>query len=112
LAVRAFKVGVVRAPQLATWGGATVIGTVRRHSDLDLVPPAAVTHAVALDEPDPATAIRALAPDGVDRIVEIDFSDNADLDAAVAKNQAVIAAYATRQAAGQGCGILRAPWRA
>jgi NADPH:quinone reductase len=97
VAVGAFKVGIVAAPQLASWGGATVIGTVRRRGDLDLVHPAAVMQAVALDESDPAEAIRALAPDGVDRIVEIDFSGNADLDAAVAKNQAVIVAYATRQ---------------
>jgi hypothetical protein len=58
------------------------VGTVRRRGDLDLVHPAVVTQAVALDESDPAEAIRALAPDGVDRIVEIDFSGNADLDAA------------------------------
>ena len=32
----------------------------------------------------------------MDRIIEVAFSDNADLDAAVAKNQAVIAAYASR----------------
>ncbi len=30
------------------------------------------------------------------RIIEAAFSDNADLDAAVAANEAVIAAYATR----------------
>jgi NADPH:quinone reductase len=85
------------AAQLASWGGATVIGTVRRRGDLDLVPETAVAHAVALDEPDPAGAIRALAPAGVDRIIEVDFAGNVDLDAAVAKNQAVIAAYATHQ---------------
>src|SRR4051812_9610050 len=85
------------AAQLAHWGGATVIGTVRQHSDLERVNASAVAHAVALDQPDPAGAIRAHAPDGVDRIVEVAFSDNIDLDAAVAKNQTVIAAYATRQ---------------
>ena len=42
-----------------------------------------------------AGAIRAHAPDGVDRVVEVAFSDNVDLDAAVTRNQAVIAAYAT-----------------
>jgi len=31
----------------------------------------------------------------VDRVIEVAFSDNADLDAAVVKNQAVIAAYGT-----------------
>ncbi|WP_157746319.1 MDR/zinc-dependent alcohol dehydrogenase-like family protein [Micromonospora inositola] len=57
----------------------------------------AVRHAVALDEPDPASAIREHAPEGVDRIIEVAFSDNVDLDSAVAKNQTVIAAYATRR---------------
>jgi NADPH:quinone reductase len=83
------------AAQLARWGGATVIGTVRRRGDLERVTASAVAHAVALDQPDPASAIRAHAPDGVDRIVEVAFSDNIDLDAAVAKNETVIAAYAT-----------------
>jgi NADPH:quinone reductase len=65
------------AAQLATWGGATVISTVRRSVDLDEVGGPAIEHAVALDQPDPAAAIRALAPDGVDRIVEVSPSDNA-----------------------------------
>jgi NADPH:quinone reductase len=85
------------AAQLARWAGATVIGTVRQHGDLERANASANAHVVALDEPDPAGAIRAYAPGGVDRIVEVAFSDNVDLDAAVAKNQAVIAAYATRQ---------------
>ncbi len=72
-----------------------MIGTVTRERDLDLVNPA-VAHALALDQPDPVDAIRANAPEGVDRILEVAFSDNADLDAAVAANDAVIAAYATR----------------
>src|SRR5271165_7293483 len=82
------------AAQLARWGGATVIGTVRQRGDLERVTTSAV---VALDEPDPAGAIRAHAPAGVDRIIEVAFSDNVDLDAAVAKNQTIIAAYASRQ---------------
>jgi NADPH:quinone reductase len=83
------------AAQLASWAGATVIGTVRRSDDLPHVTGPSVNHAVALDRPDAADTIRTYAPDGVDRIIEVAFADNADLDAAVAKNQAVIAAYAT-----------------
>jgi NADPH2:quinone reductase len=83
------------AAQLAARDGATVIGTVRRSSDLARVDEA-VAHAVALDDADPAAAIRRVAPDGVQRIVEVAFSDNVELDAAVAAPQAVIAAYATR----------------
>ncbi len=84
------------AAQLAHWGGATVIGTVRRSDDLERARNAAVAYWVALDQADPAGVIRGHAPDGVDRIIEVAFSDNIDLDAAVAKNHTVIAAYATR----------------
>ena len=81
------------AAQLARWGGATVIGTVRRDADLSRSPGTAT---VALDRPDAADGIRAHAPGGVDRIIEVAFSDNIDLDAAVAHNETVIAAYGTR----------------
>jgi NADPH:quinone reductase len=84
------------AAQLAHWGGATVIGTVVHTGDLEKVDTAAVSHPIALDDTDPAAAIREHAPDGVDRIVDVGFSDNADLDAAVVANEAVIAAYASR----------------
>ncbi|WP_217569503.1 NADPH:quinone reductase [Streptomyces sp. GbtcB7] len=84
------------AAQLARWGGATVLATVRRGDDLNRVDPAVVSHAVALDSADPAAAIRTYTPQGVDRIIEVALSDNADLDTAVAATDAVIAAYATR----------------
>jgi NADPH2:quinone reductase len=86
------------AAQLARWGGATVIGTVRRTADLEHIDPALLPLSVALDDGDPAAAIRAHAPEGVDRIIEVSLSDNADLDDAVAANGAIIAAYATRDA--------------
>src|SRR5207302_1977996 len=84
------------AAQLARWGGATVIGTVRRESDLDRVD-GAVAHAVALNHAQPGQAIRAYAPQGVHRIIEVAFSENADLDAEVAAPDGIIAAYATRR---------------
>jgi NADPH2:quinone reductase len=86
------------AAQLARWGGASVIGTVRRATDLEHIDPILRESTVALDGKDPAAAIRAHAPEGVDRIIEVSLSDNADLDDAVAANDAVIAAYATRDA--------------
>jgi NADPH2:quinone reductase len=85
------------AAQLARWGGATVIGTVRRSVDLGIVKSSSVDHAVALDQADPAAAIKDAAHGGVDRIIDVDFSGNVDLDAAVVKNDAVIAAYASSQ---------------
>jgi NADPH:quinone reductase len=84
------------AAQLAHWAGAAVITTVRRTDDLPKLQTPAMAQVVALDVADPADAIRAHAPDGVDRIIEVAFSDNVDIDAAVAANGAVIAAYATR----------------
>jgi NADPH:quinone reductase len=83
------------AAQLARWGGATVIGTVTRESDVDRVDPAAA-HPVALDQEHAGETIRARAPDGVDRIIEVALSDNADLDAEVIALDGIIAAYASR----------------
>ncbi|MFJ5226468.1 NADPH:quinone reductase [Streptomyces sp. NPDC088400] len=83
------------AAQLAHWAGATVIGTVRRSTDLGRVDPAVVSHAVALDVGDPAADIRSYAPHGVHRVIEVSLSANADLDNAVTALDAVIAAYGT-----------------
>jgi len=84
------------AAQLARWGGAEVIGTVRRRRDIEVVDPIVATHVVALDQPDTAAQVRH-APDGVDRVIEVAFSDNVDLDATVVADNAVIAAYGTRE---------------
>ena len=83
------------AAQIARWGGATVIGTVTRESDVDRVDPA-VAHPVTLDQENAGEAIRAHARDGVDRIIEVALSDNADLDAEVIALDGIIAAYASR----------------
>jgi NADPH:quinone reductase len=82
------------AAQLARWAGGTVIGTVRTDAEVGQVPTATADHVVSL-QADPAGAIRRLAPDGVDRIVEVALSANVDLDAAVVRNGAVLAAYAS-----------------
>jgi NADPH:quinone reductase len=68
---------------------------VRHAGDLAKVDTSVLSHCVALDQPDAASVIRRHAPDGVDRIVEVDFSGNAELDSAVVANGAVIAAYAS-----------------
>jgi NADPH2:quinone reductase len=81
------------AAQLAQWGGARVVGTVRRADQLSKH--SAAFPVVALDQGNPAEEIRAFAPGGIDRIVEVSFSDNIDLDAAVARVGTVVAAYAT-----------------
>lgn len=84
------------AAQLAHWGGARVIGTVRRSGDVDRVDRAVVDHVVPLDDPDAAQAIRDASGGALGRIVEVALSDNADLDAAVVTNNTVIATYFSR----------------
>jgi len=83
------------AAQLATWAGATVIGTVRKRADLDTVPQGRVAHGVALDEADVVARVHRIAPAGVARIVEVALSANADLDAALVAQGGTIAAYAS-----------------
>jgi NADPH2:quinone reductase len=85
------------AAQLARWGGATVIGTVRTGAEVALAGQDVADHVVPLQSDPAATAalIRELAPEGVDRVVEVALSANADLDAAVVRNGAVLAAYAS-----------------
>lgn len=86
------------AAQLAYWGGATVIGTVRhsrRSIDAGTALGDLITHVVALDGPDPVAQIREVVPDGVNRIVEVSLSANADFDAEVVAQGAIIAAYSS-----------------
>lgn len=84
------------AAQLARWGGASVIGTVRSRDDLEEARARGHDRVVALDGPDVAGAVRRIAGGPVDRVVEVNFSDNIDLDAAVTANGGVVAAYGTR----------------
>ena len=81
------------AAQLARWAGARVIGTVRRAEQAERVPAHVASSVVALDRPDPVAAIRALAPEGIDRVIEVALSENVDLDAGVVSQGAVIAVY-------------------
>lgn len=84
------------AGQLARWAGAQVIGTVRTDAEVASVDPATADQVISLQS-EPAAAIRRLVPDGVDRVVEVALAANADLDAAIVGNGAVIAAYASTQ---------------
>ena len=80
------------AAQLARRAGATVIGSVRTDAETPLVDKSVADHVVSL-ESEPVARIRQLAPGGVDRIVEVALSANADLDAEVVRNGAVVAVY-------------------
>lgn len=83
------------ATQLAVHGGASVIGVVRDPAQQDRVRGLGAAHAFLADDPDLAVKIRAVAPDGVDRIAEVDLAAHADLDAAVIAVGGVVGSYAT-----------------
>jgi NADPH2:quinone reductase len=83
------------AIQLARWAGATVISTVSGAEKKALATAAGAHHVVLYTEGNTAEQIRALAPDGVNLIVEVAPAVNAELDAAVVAPRASVAIYAT-----------------
>jgi NADPH2:quinone reductase len=82
------------AIQLAVWAGATVIATVSSHEKAELARAAGAHHVVNYTDPDTAEAIGALAPRGVDIVVEVNVVANAELDVKVTGRNATIASYA------------------
>lgn len=82
------------AIQLARWSGATVITTVSTDEKEALARSAGAHHVVNYRTSDAAEEILALAPDGVDIIVEVAPAQNNELDVAVIKNHGTIAVYA------------------
>ncbi|HSU35242.1 MAG TPA: NADPH:quinone reductase [Propionibacteriaceae bacterium] len=82
------------AIQLARWAGATVISTISSPAKAALATAAGAHHVVNYRDEDAATAIANLAPDGVDLVVEVAISTNAELNVAVVKPRASVAVYA------------------
>ena len=68
------------AIQLARWSGATVIATVSSEAQAALAEAAGAHHVVNYRTCDAAQKIRALAPDGVDIVVEVGPAQNNELD--------------------------------
>lgn len=83
------------AVQLARWSGARVITTVSSPQKAALATSAGAQHVVNYRETDAAAAIRAVAPDGVDIVVEVSPATNARLNSRVIANHGTIAVYAT-----------------
>ncbi len=71
---------------------------------------AGADHVVNYRESDPAAAIRALAPDGVDIVVEVAPAQNNDLDLAVIKNHGTIAIYADNGGPTFPVAVLKTFW--
>ena len=82
------------AIQLAAWAGAKVVTTVSSLEKAELAKAAGAHHIVNYREGDPAAAIREIAPDGVDQIVEVAPAVNNELDLAVIAKRGTIAIYA------------------
>ncbi len=70
--------GKVPSPGFARWSGSA--HTIDRHAE------------------DVVAAVRAVAPEGVDRIIEMDFGANDDADAALIKPNGAIASYSSTSA--------------
>jgi len=83
------------AIQLARWAGATVLTTVSGPAKAELATAAGAQTVVNYREGDPAAALRAAAPEGVDLVVEVAPAANAELDRAVLRPGGTVACYAT-----------------
>jgi NADPH:quinone reductase len=71
-----------------------VIATVSGEAKARLATAAGAHHAFSYKEADAAEAIRGVAPDAVDLVVEIAAAVNADLDLAVLRTRGTISIYA------------------
>ena len=80
--------------QLARWSGATVVTTVSSPEKAALAAAAGAHHVVNYREGDTEAAIRAVAPGGVDLVVEVAPAQNNELDVAVTKVHGTVAIYA------------------
>jgi NADPH2:quinone reductase len=82
------------ATQMAHRGGATVIAVVRPGQE-ERARVLGASHVLDAARPDLAEAIRALAPNGVDRIADVDFAAHIDLNAKIVAIGATISSFAT-----------------
>ena len=85
------------AVQMARRAGARVIGTVRSLGE-EPTARTAGAHEVILNDGSLPERVKALAPDGVDHIVEVAFGANIDADVEMLKMGGSIGAYATDNA--------------
>jgi NADPH2:quinone reductase len=82
------------AIQLARWSDATIITTVSSPQKANLAARAGADHVVDYRRQDVAAEVRAIAPDGVNTIVEVSPTVNAALDAQVIARHGSVAVYA------------------
>lgn len=83
------------AIQIAAADGATVIATVGSADRVERARRAGARHVIDRSREQVAPAVTALAPKGVDRIVEVEFGLNVAADAAMIAPNGVIASYSS-----------------
>lgn len=82
------------AIQLARWAGATVVTTVSGAAKAVLATAAGAHHVISYRDQDAAAALKKVAPEGVDLVVEVAAAVNAQLNLDVVKPRASVAIYA------------------
>lgn len=82
------------AIKLASWSGAEVITTISSSEKADLARRAGARHVVNYREDDVVEAVREIAPDGVDLVVEVAAAANAEICAGVLATGGTVAVYA------------------
>jgi NADPH:quinone reductase len=83
------------AIELARWAGAArIVATVSSDEKARVARDAGADSTVDYKAPDAIEQMKATAPDGVDRIVELSLGANLELDLAAAARHCVIASYA------------------
>jgi NADPH2:quinone reductase len=88
------------AVQMARRAGARVIGTIRAREQ-EAVARQAGAHDIVTSDANLVASVKALAPEGIDHIVEVAFAANVQADVDLLKNEGSIATYATDNAAPQ-----------
>lgn len=85
------------AVQLARFAGARVIGTVRSHAEEEAARQAGA-HEVLFSDGDLLAEVRAMAPDGLDHVIEVAFAANIQRDVDMLKLGGTLATFATNDA--------------
>lgn len=83
------------AIQFAHAAGATVIATVSSPEKAAIAMRAGASYTINRKTEDVVAAVRAIAPEGVDRIIEVDFAANAEIDSRVLRLGGQIASYSS-----------------
>ena len=81
--------------QFAAAAGANVIAVVSSDEKGEMAKAAGAAHFVNRSREDVAEAVLALSPDGVDRIIEVEFGLNVNTDARLIKPNGKIASYSS-----------------